>query len=86
MRRYDAAMGCCLALLLLATAITSSLYVLWLLWIGAAVNLNEQNGPGGPYYLKYILDVLPALLLVSLWALFLWVARRPHPPSDASTR
>jgi uncharacterized BrkB/YihY/UPF0761 family membrane protein len=83
MKRYDAAMGCCLALLLMATAF---LYPLWLLWIGAAVTLNEQNGQDGPRYLMYILEVLPTLLLVFLWALFLWAARRKRPPSDAPTQ
>jgi hypothetical protein len=78
MRRYDAAVGCCLAFLLMATAITSMLYLPWLIWIGAGAVWNEQHAPDGPYYAMYILEALPALLVALLWVSFFWVIRRPH--------
>jgi len=69
MRRYDAVMGCCLALLLMATAVTSYLYLVWLSFAAEPTTLMA----------------LPGFLLASLWVLFLWVARRRHSPPDAPT-
>lgn len=70
MRRYDAVMGCCVAFLLMATAVISFLYFVW--WAYAAGSMP--------------LMALPGVLLVLLWALFLWVARRSRAPSDATTQ
>jgi hypothetical protein len=78
MKRYDAAMGCSLALLIMATAVTSFLYPIWVFWNEAAAKFHD---PDGTHYLMYMLMALPALLLSVLWALFLWVARRPQPPA-----
>ena len=70
MRRYDAVMGCSLALLLMATAVTAFLYPLWL-WLFAAGSMT--------------LMALRGVLLAVVWALYLWVARW-HRSSDAPTQ